>query len=349
MAKRTKHTLLEQLVAAIGGLCASAVALIAGWIAWSVLVIRHRKPLPPALIAPRRQWTKPQTGTVSYYVDQRVAGRPLVLIHSINAGASAYEMRPLFEYYRSYRSVYAPDLPGFGWSERGDRAYTPELYAQAIIDLIDGEIERDGPVDVIAFSLGSEFAARAALQRPDLIRSLTLISPTGLNSEDRQNRVQQFQQTGASDRVLRWLRFPVWSRALYDLIVSRPSLRYFLQQTFVGEVDPGWLDYTYPATHQPGARYAPFYFLSGKLFTPDIRQTVYERLQIPVLVLYDQNVNVTFDALPELAARNPRWQAQRIVPTLGTPHWEKLRETTEALDRFWQRADDVARAQTLAR
>ena len=43
----------------------------------------------------------------------RTDTRPLLLLHSINASASAYEVKPLFEHYRQQRPVYAPDLPGF--------------------------------------------------------------------------------------------------------------------------------------------------------------------------------------------------------------------------------------------
>jgi pimeloyl-ACP methyl ester carboxylesterase len=46
---------------------------------------------------------------------------PMLLVHSVNASASAAEMAPLFDYYRQSRSVYALDLPGFGFSDRSDR------------------------------------------------------------------------------------------------------------------------------------------------------------------------------------------------------------------------------------
>jgi pimeloyl-ACP methyl ester carboxylesterase len=97
-------------------------------------------------------------GRLSYHADTSHAGRPLVLIHSINAAPSAFEMKPLFDHYRSTRPVYAPDLPGFGASDRSNRAYSPELYAKVLSDFLTAVV-RDR-ADVIAFSLSSEFAAR---------------------------------------------------------------------------------------------------------------------------------------------------------------------------------------------
>lgn len=326
---------LRRIGALFGGFFAAVIALIGGWIGYSSLLINHRMPLAPAIDAERTTFDSPTAGLLSYYVDRQADGRPLVLIHSVNAAATAYEMRPLFERYRSQRPVYALDLPGFGFSDRADREYTPELYTSAIIDFLEQEVPGQGEADVIAFSLSSEFAARAALERPDLFGTLALISPTGFNGRDQENNVQRANSGGTSARVLRALSVPLWSQALYDLLATPPSLRYFLERSFVGPVDPGLLDYSYPTTHQPGARYAPLSFVSGKLFSFDIRETVYERLRLPVLVLYDQDANVSFDTLPELLER-PNWRGARIQPTLGLPHFENLPETSQALDQFWQ-------------
>src|SRR5579859_3284203 len=88
------------VVGAIGAgtILATVAAAIGGWIGYSALGINHRAKLTDALSAERRTFASTKTGVVSYYVDRTTSGRPLVLIHSINAAASAYEMRPLFEY-----------------------------------------------------------------------------------------------------------------------------------------------------------------------------------------------------------------------------------------------------------
>ena len=94
---------------------------------------------------------------------------PLVLIHSINAaGSRPTSCARSFEAYRGKRDVYALDLPGFGFSERADRVYSPDLYKDAILALLDRiGTSNEAPPDVIALSLGCEFAARAALECPD--------------------------------------------------------------------------------------------------------------------------------------------------------------------------------------
>ena len=42
-------------------------------------------------------------------------GAPLLLVHSINATASAAEVRPLYDY-GATRTVFAIDVPGYGCS-----------------------------------------------------------------------------------------------------------------------------------------------------------------------------------------------------------------------------------------
>ena len=95
------------------------------------------------------------------------------------------------------------------------------------------------------------------------------------------------------------------------------------------------IDYAYATSHQPGARYAPLYFLSGQLFTANATEQLYGKLTLPVLVIYDRDPNVSFDLLPGFVASHPNWRAARIAPTLGLPHWEKTGGTVSAMERFW--------------
>ena len=284
------------------------------------------RPLPKAVEATRSELRIKGAGRISYYAGGPNSGRELVLVHSINAAPSAYEMKPLFEHYRSTRPVLAPDLPGFGFSERSDRRYSPQLYVTALTGILRQLVSE--PVDLVAFSLSAEFAAGVAQAVPELIRSLVLISPTGFSS-----RTMPGGQTGK--RIHRVLRLPALSQGLFAALTSRPSIRYFLRQSFAGPVPPEMVEYAYAASHQPGARHAPLYFLSGQLFTHDATDRLYAGVSQPVLVLHDQDPNINFERLPGFVQGREQWRVERIAPTRGLPHWEKLDETVAAMDRFW--------------
>ena len=111
----------------------------------------------------------------------------MLLVHSVNAAATAYEVRPVFEHHRAERPVFAFDLPGFGLSQRGPRPYTPRLMTDAVLAVAAEARRRHGGarIDALGLSLGSEFVARAVVERPDWFRSLTLVSPTGFNGRKR--------------------------------------------------------------------------------------------------------------------------------------------------------------------
>ncbi|MCB9419895.1 MAG: alpha/beta hydrolase [Ardenticatenaceae bacterium] len=325
----------NKVFAAVGGLVGTAVALpAAAWIVYSKLFIDHNLPLPDAIPAAKIRFNSEAAGSISCYYDKSGSGRPLLLIHSVNAAASAYEMRPLFEHYRGTRPVYAIDLPGYGFSDRSARKYTVETFEKVIVDLVKNEIGE--PVDAVALSLGSEFLARAALAEPDWFRSITLISPSGFNARGEGRATQRVSANESSDTAYKILAFPLWGQALFDLIATRRSIKFFLEKSFVGDIANGFVDYGYLASHQPGAANVPLYFVSGRLFTPGVKTAVYEKVTVPSLIIYDEDFYSRFDTLPDLVEQKDNWQAARIVPTRGLPHWEQLPKVVETLNNFWQ-------------
>ena len=282
--------------------------------------------LPPAIAAGELHWRLTGPGDVLCY-HRPGSGRPLLLLHSINAAPSAFEVSPFFDALSLTRPLYAPDLPGFGRSERSDRPYTPEFFAASLIEMIDAIGE--GAVDVVALSTTAEFAARAALQSPESINSLVLVSPTGLSR-------RRSTTSRAGKRAYRVFRLPGVGSSLYRLLRIRASIRFFLDMAFEGDAPQAMIDYARATSAQPGARYAPFYFLSGQMFTPDAVGDLYLPLSQPVLVLYDKDPNISFDHLDGVLEQRPNRHATRIPGTRGLPHFEKPGETQQALEAFWR-------------
>jgi pimeloyl-ACP methyl ester carboxylesterase len=332
LLKNNQASSYRRLVSATIGL--PLAAGLAG-IAYSNLFVPHALDLPPALSGERRELVG-RAGRLSYYVAG--SGRPLLLVHAVNAAASAYEVRPLFEHYRQSRRVYALDLPGFGFSERSARDYTPRLYANAILDLLD-EIQRESgpePVEALALSLGSEFLARAASEHPERFNTIALISPTGFG----QGEMFYGQPGGVrGTQALRSIfAFGLWSRPFFDLLNSRPSQRYFLAKTFGSNkaIDQGLLEYDYLTAHQPEAQHAPYAFISGLLFSADISR-VYDSLELPVWLAHGVRGDFTnYGGTQKLAAR-PNWEI-RVFQTGGIPYFERPDEFAAAYDAFLERA-----------
>ncbi len=310
----------------------TSLAAVFGWIAYSRTAINRALPFMAPLDAPEQTLMAGLAGRLSYYADTSGHGRPVLLVHSINAAASAYEMRPIFEQLRGKRPVYAFDLPGFGRSDRQDRMYTIEVFVASITAMVEHIHAPDG-VDIVALSLGGEFAAIAALRQVKQIHSLVLISPTGFNERLEGEEERRLE---GSPNLYRAFSFQLWSQALFDLLTTRASIGYYLDKVFVGPVDQGLLDYCYVTAHQPGARYAPLYFVCGALFTPSVRERIYKRVQQPVLAIYDASDGfVSYEELEPFMQRFANWKAARVVPSSGLPQFEQLDTLMKSIESFW--------------
>ncbi len=263
---------------------------------------------------------------VYWYYDIEAEGRPLLFVHSINAAPSAIDLKPLFQHFRSYRSVYAPDLPGFGRSTRHVGMMTASEFAKNISSIID-QISPSEPPDVIALSLGCEFVARAVVECGANVRSLTFISPTGFSR-------RQPPPLQAQKRLRRLFDFAGFGRGAFKLLRLERSIRYFYGMNFSGSVPSELVAYALKTTRQPAAHEMPLQFLSMSLFTSNAVGSLYEKLDVPVLVLFDEDPNVTFE-LFEQFEDSPIWQFKRIAPSLGMPQWEHPEKTVAAIESFF--------------
>jgi pimeloyl-ACP methyl ester carboxylesterase len=96
---------------------------------------------------------------------------PMLLIHGLGDEADAwrYTLPPL----AADRRVIAPDLPGFGRSDKPKRAYTLSFYQETLFKLLDAlEIDR---VILVGHSLGGIIAHGMALARPQRVERLILL------------------------------------------------------------------------------------------------------------------------------------------------------------------------------
>ncbi len=306
------------------------LAAAAGGIAYSNFVVPTQLPLPNAVSGERRQFGG-RAGQLSYYIAGE--GAPMLLIHSINAAASSYEVRPLFEHYIQSRRVYALDLPGFGFSQRGDRDYTPRMYTNAVLDMVE-RIRAENPgkqVDALALSLSCEFLVRAASERPDHFRTLGLISPTGFAAGQR--RYGEPGSTLGNPQLARLFKLPLWGRPLYDGLNSRAGERYFLERTFGSKnIDPGLLEYEYLTAHQPGAEFAPLTFISGTLFSADL-DAVYDRLEMPVWMCHGVRGDFSGYQGVDKVLNRPNWTVVTFQSG-ALPQFELLDDMTAAYDAF---------------
>jgi pimeloyl-ACP methyl ester carboxylesterase len=102
----------------------------------------------------------------------RPDAEPAVYVHGL--GGSSQNFTDVAGLLADRFAAQAIDLPGFGYSDP-----TPRYSIPALAGTLIGYLEHDGrgPVHLVGNSLGGSIAVRAAALRPDLVRTLTLISP----------------------------------------------------------------------------------------------------------------------------------------------------------------------------
>ncbi len=274
-------------------------------------------------------------GTVSYTV--KGSGEPLVLLHGIYVGASSYEFRRVFDRLARDFRVYAPDLLGFGLSDRPSLVYTPVLYEELIQDFLLQVVGAgDHPASVVASSLSAAFTIRATAERPGLFARLALIEPTGI--EDLADAHESIGRTLALDL----LRSPLLGQALYNLIASRLSIRYYLRsQTYADPalVSDDVVDEYYTMAHQPGARFAPASFISGMLNTPV--SAVLPLLKQPILLCWGKDSRFTpLESAGAFREANPHAEL-RVFDCGSLPQAERPAELAASVAE-WVRAGSAS-------
>jgi pimeloyl-ACP methyl ester carboxylesterase len=102
------------------------------------------------------------------------AGPPVVLLHGL--GATNASMLPTMRELATDHRVLAPDLPGFGDSDKPVRAYDPAFYARWLVAFLDAlGIQR---AVLVGNSMGGRIAIETALTAPARVERLVLYAPS---------------------------------------------------------------------------------------------------------------------------------------------------------------------------
>jgi pimeloyl-ACP methyl ester carboxylesterase len=232
--------------------------------------------------------------------------------------------------------VYALELPGFGFSDRSDRAYTPRLMTAALHAALAVIRSAHGgeAADLLAVSLSSEFAVRAKCEAPHSIRRLALVSPTGFSG--RKRRYGPAGGTLGLPWLYRLLTLQIWRQGIFNSLTRPGVIRYFLNRTWGSKnIDETFWNYCVLTSRQEGAANAPFYFVSAFLFSADINQ-LFERMDDPVWVSMATRGDFTDYRGRHTVEGKSNWQFEAVVGG-ALPFFEDLAAFTDKLDRFWKK------------
>lgn len=264
---------------------------------------------------------------------------PVVFVHGLGAGSSGFTWRKNFGPLAEQTRVYAPDLLGFGLSEKPGVSYDAPLFVELIEDFLD---EVSGPAHLVAASLSAAYAVQVAARRPELVRTLTVVSPTGTATQSSRPGV-----TGAAFYGL--MNSPVLGTSFYNVFTSERSIRDFARYQYFYDrrrVTERFVAHHYATSHQAGAQHAISAYLSGYLNT-DARAD-FASLKLPVTMVWgkqdETNPLANAAALLQL---NPRVELEifdrcRMTPPEEYP--EKFNQLLREVIQPRQKVIDIASA-----
>lgn len=266
-------------------------------------------------------------GQLAYTVGGEAGAPPVLLVHGIYAGASSFEFEENFSALSRDFRVYALDLLGCGASEKPKRDYEPDDVAAQVEGFMKDVI--GARAHLVASSLSAALVVPAVVRSPRLFGKLVLVCPTGFRSLDR--------SSGRLGDVIHALfRTPILGDSLYNAIVSRAGIRYYLAKVAYHDpslVTDGLIDAYYRTGHQPGAKSLAAAFVSGKLNLG--LKGYWSRVPQKSLIAWGQEAKTTPLRQAEAFTRNnPRAELRVFRDAALLPHVERAEAFNEETRKF---------------
>jgi pimeloyl-ACP methyl ester carboxylesterase len=310
---------------AVGG----AIATVGSLALWQFLIGRRVKPLASPLggEALDFEW---RGHRVAY--TKLGAGSPVILVHGIHAAGWSYEWRRVADGLARNHTVYAIDLLGFGRSARPNLRYTAALYLSLVDDFARRVVRR--PAALVATSLAAAYAIALGARDPERFPALVLVGPTGLTRLN-----TPLKGTSVARGIV---QTPLVGTALWNALVSRPSMRRFLRMSYADKtrVDAELLEAYWQAAHQRGAKHAPASFV-GHLLDLDVREP-FHRLTQPTFVLWgEQAAAAPVEEIRPFMSSRPDVEYVILDPAGDLVHDERPNDFVRLVSEFLARAGHV--------
>jgi pimeloyl-ACP methyl ester carboxylesterase len=216
----------------------------------------------------------------------------------------------------------AVDLPGFGYSDPSKR-YSIPAFADTVTKFLD--FGGRGPVHLVGNSLGGSIAVRVAALRPDLIRTLTLISPAMPFLDVRRTEQRQVLPVLAlprAERIFAWgmARLTVEQMAEQVLIACFGDATRVHAQRRAEALEEIRLRYTvehYPATYVGTLRGLASSFVRAYLPGVNSQWRLAARITAPTLVIGGLRDKLVDPRVPTQVARTIPDARLLVLPRVG--------------------------------
>lgn len=275
-----------------------------------------------SLTFPHRQWRARDPQRTVFFDEGE--GPPLVLVHGLGGNATHFELilGPLLRHHR----VIGLDLLGCGWTDKPHVTYSAALLRRHLEQFLD--FAGLGQVSLVGHSMGAGLSTWLALEQPERVRALGLISPVGLTPLPLHLRL------GGPLMLRQALLQPLFrhgSRAMLaqNFVASErqnPRVRWFLDSSVRDE------------PHAPNVR--DFARVSATLVRDLLRLDLsarLARLRAPVLALFGEGDRLVAPLRPRVEALLPGARTAVVRGSGHLPMVEQPEQTLAELEPFLRR------------
>lgn len=216
---------------------------------------------------------------IKLHYQEKGEGTPLVLIHGYTS--LSYTWKDVFEPLSKHFRVIAVDLKGFGFSEKPDGNYRRSEQAVLVRNFLKTlKIEKAW---FAGNSMGGEVSINVALQEPNLVEGLILISSSGVTIEKK----------GTESPSSRF-DIPFVGRALASIaLLSDGIVRQGLERSYFDDnkiTDEAVVIYHLPLKTNNGQRAA---FLAKRQWDSESVEANLGKINVPTLIIWGDKDEVT--------------------------------------------------------
>lgn len=212
-----------------------------------------------------QKFTNVNGSVIRYLEDGPSDCKTLILLHGIGASAERWS-RVIPTLSRHYR-VIAPDIIGFGYSDKPVVEYTMDFF----IDFFESFLDNLGisEASIIGSSLGGHIATEFAIRFPHMVEKLVLVSPAGMMRKS----------TPTLDRYIMAALYPEYQRVyevFSEMVYDSNTINQETLMDFVNRMN------------LPNAKYAFMSTLSGIRYAPRLTGRL-SNITAPTLLMWGEN------------------------------------------------------------
>ena len=263
-------------------------------------------------------------GIQTHYYELGSKGSTVILLHGGGTDSAVLSwgevMEPLAQ---SGHRVIAPDLPGYGGTDRPDIAYNTAFYLDFIKAFLDElKIQK---ASFMGLSMGGGLSLGFTLENPERVEKLILVDSYGV-------------QRKVAMHFLSWMmvKIPGIMEYTWKLERKSPAMMRWAMSNVVHDpeqISPELMDELMKAANQPLAGWAFTSYQRDEVFANGLKTVYIDRLhevKVPTLIIHGE-----LDAGVPLACAedaNRRIVGSKLVVFKGAGHWAQ-RERPEEFNK----------------